>query len=232
MEQYDGSLQTDVLNAAVVNNALVSFVAGMSSLGKEYTRESYLLASSYVTDILKVPRGSEAWYDEFIKVMTRLGWLTLRSSFERESSTHNGLTLELLALKALAGIVASVSLPGAWGATLPQVAMAALEGLKENKSAFDLFKKNIGTKQGGDFGLVSCAETQGEVMMVLVNISAMSRYKVLGVPFLEWKNASAEVFSGRACLALDMSTINEAVIELLRGSVGDKVLTAIAQYRI
>lgn len=232
MKEQEGTLQTDTLNAAVVNNALVSFVGGMSSLGREYTRESYLLASSYVTDVLKAPRGSESWFDEFIKVMTGLGWLTLRSSFERESSTRTGLTLELLALKALAGVIASVSLPGAWGASLPQVALAALEGLKENKSAFDLFKKNTGTKQGGDFGLVSCVETRGEVMMAVVNISAASRYKVLGIPFLEWESSSAEVFSGRACLALDMLSINEAAISLLRGSVGDKVLTAIAQYKI
>eukprot|EP01030_Chromulinospumella_sphaerica_P022786 gene22786-22781_t len=56
--QADGDL-----NGAVINNSVFSFVAGMSRLNKEYTRKSYLLASSYVSDVLKVGRGTQAWYD-------------------------------------------------------------------------------------------------------------------------------------------------------------------------
>ncbi|WP_200818662.1 hypothetical protein, partial [Colwellia marinimaniae] len=75
------------MNGAVINNSVFSFVAGMSRLNKEYTRQSYLLASSYVSEVLKVGRGTQAWYDEFIKVMSSLGWLPIRSSFERVTTS-------------------------------------------------------------------------------------------------------------------------------------------------
>ena len=43
--------------------------------------------------------GSQAWYDEFIKVMTSLGWLPIRSSFERVTTSRKGLTVQMAALK-------------------------------------------------------------------------------------------------------------------------------------
>ncbi len=52
----------DDCNAAVVNNGVISFAEGLSALNREYVRKSYLLASSYVSDVLNVQRGSEAWY--------------------------------------------------------------------------------------------------------------------------------------------------------------------------
>ncbi len=75
----------DDCNAAVVNDSVMSFAEGLSGLSREYIRKSYLLASSYVSDVLKIHRGTEAWYDEFIKVMISLGWLPVRS---RSSGSH------------------------------------------------------------------------------------------------------------------------------------------------
>jgi len=80
----------DGCNAAVVNNGVISFADGLSGLNREYIRKSYLLASSYVSDVLKISRGTEGWYDEFIKVMISLGWLPVRSRFERVSSAGKG----------------------------------------------------------------------------------------------------------------------------------------------
>jgi len=79
---------------AVLRHALGrSESEGLSGLNREYIRKSYLLASSYVSDVLKIQRGTEAWYDEFIKVMISLGWLPVRSSFERVSQSGKGLTV-------------------------------------------------------------------------------------------------------------------------------------------
>ena len=44
----------DDCNAAVVNNSVMSFAEGLSGLNREYIRKSYLLASSYVSDVLKI----------------------------------------------------------------------------------------------------------------------------------------------------------------------------------
>ena len=116
----------DDSNAAVVNNGVISFVEGMSALNREYIRKSYLLASSYVSDVLKVHRGTEAWYDEFIKVMISLGWLPLRSSFERVASSGRGLTVQLAALNMIAAMLASTSLASPLLAALPKLAADAL----------------------------------------------------------------------------------------------------------
>ncbi|MDE2032544.1 MAG: hypothetical protein KGI95_05680, partial [Pseudomonas sp.] len=91
----------DELDAAVVNNSVMSFVQGTTSLNKEYTRKSYLLASSYVSDVLRVARGTEAWYNEFIKVMSSLGWMPVRSSFERVYTSRKGLSVQLAALNLM-----------------------------------------------------------------------------------------------------------------------------------
>lgn len=224
----------DECNAAVVNNGVISFIEGMSALNREYVRKSYLLASSYVSDVLKVQRGTEAWYDEFIKVMVSLGWLPVRSRFERVSHTGKGLTVQLAALNMIAAMLASTALAGPLLAVLPKLAADALEALKRQPASFELFMRNSTVHQGGDFGLASCAEAEaeGEVTMVLVTYSSHGVSKQLGLPFLEWDSASFEAFSGQTCLVLNTSVVNENTIQLMRESAGDKVKLAIAKYRV
>ena len=222
----------DDCNAAVVNNGVISFVEGMSCLNREYVRKSYLLASRYVSDVLKVRRGTEAWYDEFINVMTSLGWLPVRSSFERVSHVGKGLTVQLTALNLIATMLASLSVSGQLLSTLPKLAADALQALKQQPASFELFKRNSTVHQGGDFGLASCAENAGELMMVLVTYSTQGVDKQVGLPFLEWDSSSFEAFSGQTCLVLNTSLVNEKTIQLMRESAGDKVQLAIAKYRI
>lgn len=222
----------DESNAAVVNNSVISFAEGLSSLSREYIRKSYLLASSYVSDVLKIHRGTEAWYDEFIKVMISLGWLPVRSRFERVSRSGKGLTVQVAALNIIATLLASTSLSAPLLALLPKLAADALEALKQTPASFELFKRNSSVHQGGDFGLASCAETDGELMMVLVTYSTHGVSKQLGLPFLEWDSSSFEAFSGQTCLVLNTSVVNEKTIQLMRESAGDKVQLAIAKYRI
>lgn len=222
----------DECNGAVVNNSILSFVAGMTRLNKEYTRKSYLLASSYVSDVLNIARGTQAWYDEFIKVLASLGWLPLRSSFERLSTRGKGLTMQSAALGIIAATVASTALSGPLTAALPKLAADSLEALKRHPDSFDLFSRNITTHQGGDFGLASCSEVDGEVLMVLVTYSAQGISKQVGLPFIEWDSSLFDVFSGQTCLVLDASVVNEETIKLLGKSAGEKVLKAIAHYQI
>ncbi|AUZ44560.1 hypothetical protein [Pseudomonas orientalis] len=222
----------DDCNAAVVNNGVISFAEGLSALNREYIRKSYLLASSYVSDVLKVQRGTEAWYDEFIQVMVSLGWLPLRSSFERVSRAGKGLTVQLAALNIIGAMLASMSLSGPLLSLLPKLAADAMEALKQQPASFDLFKRNSSVHQGGDFGVASCAQTNGEVMMVLVTYSSHGMSKQVGLPFLEWDSSSFEAFSGQTCLVLNTSVVNEKTLQLMRESAGDKVQSAIAKYRI
>ncbi|KMT55851.1 hypothetical protein [Pseudomonas fildesensis] len=222
----------DDSNAAVVNNSVISFAEGLSGLNREYIRKSYLLASSYVSDVLKIHRGTENWYDEFIKVMISLGWLPVRSSFERVSSSGKGLTVQLAVLNLITAMLASSALAGPLLTVLPKLAADALEAMKQQPASFELFKRTSTVHQGGDFGLASCAETDGEVMMVLVTYSTHGVSKQVGLPFLEWDSSSFEAFSGQTCLVLNTSVVNEKTIQLMRESAGDKVQLAIAKYRI
>ena len=222
----------DDCNAAVVNNGVISFAEGLSGLNREYIRKSYLLASRYVSDVLKVHRGTEAWYDEFINVMVSLGWLPLRRSFERVSRAGKGLTVQLAALNIIGAMLASMSLSGPLLSLLPKLAADALEAMKQQPASFDLFKRNSSVHEGGDFGVASCAETNGQVMMVLVTYSSHGVSKQVGLPFLEWDSSSFEAFSGQTCLVLNTSVVNEKTIQLMRESAGDKVQLAIAKYRI
>ncbi|AIG04558.1 Uncharacterised protein [Pseudomonas fluorescens] len=220
------------LNGAVINNSVFSFVAGMSRLNKEYTRKSYLLASAYVSDVLNVGRGTQAWYDEFIKVMTNLGWLPIRSSFERVTTSRQGLSVQMAALNIISSTVASTTLGGSLAMALPKLAADAFEALKQQATPFELFKRNIVNHEGGDFGLASCSEVDGEVLMVLVTYSAHGVGKSMGIPFFEWDSSTVEAFSGQTCLMLNPAVVNEATIQQLRASAGDKVMLAIAQYQI
>ncbi|CRM50915.1 hypothetical protein [Pseudomonas sp. 37 R 15] len=222
----------DDCNAAVVNNGVISFAEGLSGLNREYIRKSYLLASRYVSDVLKVQRGTEAWYDEFINVMVSLGWLPLRRSFERVSRAGKGLTVQLAALNIIGAMLASMSLSGPLLSLLPKLAADALEAMKQQSASFDLFKRNSSVHEGGDFGVASCAETNGQVMMVLVTYSSHGVSKQVGLPFLEWDSSSFEAFSGQTCLVLNTSVVNEKTIQLMRDSAGDNVQSAIAKYRI
>lgn len=222
----------DDFNAAVVNNGVISFADGLSGLNREYIRKSYLLASSYVSDVLHIQRGTERWYEEFIKVMTGLGWLPVRSRFERVSRSGKGLTVQSQVLGIIAALLGATSLSAPLLAALPRLAADALEALKQTPATFELFKRNSTVHQGADFGLASCAEMEGELKMVLVTYSTHSVSKQVGLPFLEWDSSSFEAFSGQTCLVLNTSLINEKTLQLMRESAGDKVRLAIAKYRI
>ena len=113
----------DDSNAAVVNNGVISFAEGLSGINREYIRKSYLLASSYVSDVLNIQRGGQAWYDEFIKVMISLGWLPVRSRFERVSSTSKGLTVQLAALNIIATLWACSCAPSPRKSSSPACAV-------------------------------------------------------------------------------------------------------------
>ncbi|NWE37104.1 hypothetical protein HX800_34110, partial [Pseudomonas gingeri] len=124
--------------------------------------------------------------NEFIKVMSSLGWMPVRSSFERVYTTRKGLSVQWAALNLVAATVASTFLSGPLISALPKRVAEAVEALKQLPASFELFKRNTTIRDGGDFGLASCSETAGEVSMVLVTYSARGVSKQLGVPFLEW----------------------------------------------
>lgn len=164
--------------------------------------------------------------------MVSLGWLPLRRSFERVSRAGKGLTVQLAALNIISVMLASMSLSGSLLSLLPKLAADALEAMKQQPASFDLFKRNSSVHEGGDFGVASCAETNGEVMMVLVTYSSHGVSRQVGLPFLEWDSSSFEAFSGQTCLVLNTSVVNEKTLQLMRDSAGDKVQSAIAKYRI
>jgi hypothetical protein len=140
--------------------------------------------------------------------------------------------VQLAVLNLITAMLASSALAGPLLTVLPKLAADALEAMKQQPASFELFKRTSTVHQGGDFGLASCAETDGEVMMVLVTYSTQGVSKQVGLPFLEWDSSSFEAFSGQTCLVLNTSVVNEKTIQLMRESAGDKVQLAIAKYRI
>lgn len=196
-------LITDTNSAAVVEQSLMTFAAGMSLQNRIDVMNSYQFASLVASRLYDGEDQSENWYKQNLKVMEDLGWLTVRRTYEREVNDAQSLTLGNVAFKAIK-IVGQAAFGGPVAEALGSVAMQAVESLGNITEAQDIFKHNYMQRQSGTIGLTTCLETaEGELMMLLTAVSTKGMARDLDTVAFEWKSTDNYHYSGTALLAFN-----------------------------
>ncbi|WP_178125779.1 hypothetical protein [Pseudomonas sp. EMN2] len=197
------NLISDTHSAAIVEQSLVAFAAGMSLQNRTDVMNSYQFASLVASRLYDSENQSEAWYKQNLKVMEDLGWLTVRRTYEREHSDSQSLTLGAVAFKAMR-VVGQAAFGGPVSEAIGKLAEAALEGLGQVTEAQDIFKHNFREKLVGTIGLAACLENEeGQLMMVQTAVSTKGMSRDLDTVAFEWKNTDTYHYSGTALLTFN-----------------------------
>lgn len=222
-------LMTDTNSAAVVEQSLMAFAAGMSRQNRTDVMNSYQFASLVASKLYDSEDQSEQWYKQNLKVMEDLGWLTVRRTYEREYSGEQSLILGAIAFKAMK-VVGQAAFGGPIGDAIGKIAESALEGLGKITEAQELFKRKFKDKKGGTVGLAACLEMDdGQLMMVQTAVSTKGMVRDLDTVAFEWKNNAAYHYSGTALLTFNTQHYAR-VREHVEQRLGDRRFDNVLEY--
>ncbi|MHC6227623.1 hypothetical protein ACYU03_23140 [Pseudomonas sp. X10] len=217
--------------AAVVEQSLMAFGAGMSAKSRTDVKNSYQFASLVASKKHDQEGESEAWFQEFLKVMQDCGWVMARRSYEREHASSQSLTLGAIAFKAING-VGTVFLGGPVGTALNKLAGDALNKLGLVNEAQEVFKRNVKSKSNATVGLASCIETrEGEVVLGMSAIHSGVGQKDLDVVVFEWKSTATSYYTGTAALSFNKS-LYERVRATIEDKLGERSISNVLDYDI
>lgn len=217
--------------AAVVEQSLMAFGAGMSYQSRTDAKNTFQFASLVASKKYNEESESEAWFDEFLKVMGDCGWGTAQRKYERETASSQQLTLGAVAFKVFKGM-GTLLVGGPLGAALNSLAQGALEKLGMVTEAQDVFKRNVSTKSSAVVGLASCIETSsGEMVLGMSALTTGSAQHDLDVVVFEWKSTSREYYAGMAMLVFN-KTLYDYVRSTVESKLGERTKTKVLDYDI
>ncbi|CAM3947784.1 hypothetical protein [Pseudomonas] len=225
---------TEILStntAAVLEQSLMAFGAGMSVQSRTDVKNSYQFASLVASKLYDQEGQGEAWFKQFLKVLQDCGWVTARRSYEREFTSSKTLTVGAVASKAL-GAIGTAVMGGPVGVALNKLTNDALAKLGQVEQAQKLFDRNVKNKKTATIGLASCIETSdGEVVLAMSCIHSDTSAKDLDVFVLEWNSSSAEFYTGAAALSFN-KPVYERVRATIESKLGDRSLGNVLDYEI
>lgn len=225
---------TEILSnntASVVEQSLLAFGAGMSYQSRTDVKNAYHFASLVANKQFNQEDESEAWFNQFLKVMQDCGWVTARRSFERVTSESQSLNLGGLAFKAISS-VGSLFLGGPLGVAVNTLAGNALSKLGSVQEAQEVFKRNVKEKGSGTVGLAACIETsEGEVVLGMSAINTSGADKNLEAVVFDWKSNASEHYTGSAALSFN-KVIYEGVRAAIEAKLGERSKAAVLDYDI
>ncbi|MDD1012943.1 hypothetical protein [Pseudomonas rubra] len=225
---------TEILStntAAVLEQSLMAFGAGMSLQSRTDVKHSYQFASLVASKLYDQEGQGEAWFKQFLKVLQDCGWVTARRSYEREFTSSKTLTVGAVAAKAL-GAVGTAVMGGPIGIALNKLTNDAMAKLGQIDQAQKLFDRNVKSKKTANLGLASCIETSdGEVVLAMSCMHSDSSAKDLDVFVLEWNSSSAQFYTGTAALSFNKS-VYERVRATIEEKLGERAINNVLDYEI
>lgn len=228
----DNTSVTTTNSAAVVEQSLMAFGAGMSYQSRSDVKISFQLASLAASKRYNQEDQAEQWFEEFIKNLEKTGWAMARRTFEREDISGKSLTLGAIAFKAMK-VAGQTLLGGPLGEAMISLAGQAVEGLGKVTEPQQLFSSNVKAKSSATVGLASCLETrEGEVVMGVAAISAAASQNDLDTLVFEWKSTSSQNYSGMALLSFNKTIFNDKLREVIIGKLAEHAFANVLDFDI
>lgn len=217
--------------AAVIEQSLMAFGAGMTEQSRRDVKNAYQFASLVASKLYDEEGQGEAWFKQFLKVMQDCGWVTARHSYEREHASSQTLTIGAIAAKAL-GAAGTAVLGGPIGVALNKLTANAMSKLMQVDEAQKVFDRNVKSKKTANIGLASCIETSsGEVVLAMSCVHSDDSAHDLDVVVLEWKSSAAQFYKGAAVLSFNKS-LYEQVRATIEKKLGDRTIANVLDYDI
>ncbi|PVZ09760.1 MULTISPECIES: hypothetical protein [unclassified Pseudomonas] len=206
---------TKLANAAVLDDAIVAFGAGLTAEEVSAARNLYRTATLVANAKFDKDTDPKGWYKQFNTVMVDLGWVAQHYQFDSNRHSAKGLTVdnvidELLGV-ALNGIKAQVAAP----AVLLDIASAALENLPADAEAYAVFNANSKTSAGGRVSVASFAKLDDHTLYLVMGVMDVRNDSApKEVLILNWDSTSGETYEGAIALNIGLGELMEGADDI------------------
>lgn len=185
------------LNAAIMGDAIVGFLDGMTRRNKGIVKKTYAYAA--ITSKILYPGEHEkvTRYEVFLKLMFAMGWTDYSSAMTEYKSTSAKLTMDNVALDIVHSALGGLA--GTAANAMKVVADKTIEALKKQPEAVKLFEHHATDGKGINFGVSVCKQDKDEeVTMVVGTVSCLTSAQTTRVLFVEWNSSDLEMYQGKA----------------------------------
>ena len=194
---------TKELDAVVLANTLVGY-------GDNITLENMaiienLIKFSKLEASYEVPGDNpQAWYLAFLQCMDEAGCFVADSGYTAYRKSSRQLTMDNIVTDIVkAGIdAAKAAIPSA--AVLGVIADSALDALKKEPQAINLFNREVTGSKGVRLAVMPCDQlANGIIMTSLSSIDSVGGAKETAPVFFNWKTSGRDIFRGSAYITFN-----------------------------
>jgi hypothetical protein len=221
-EQPAIELKDTDAQALVVGSGLIVAAADVPAQTRQdivnCTLFAQLAASGTVTD----PTNVIAWYGEYFKALSTLGWVQSNTQFEEFEAGGKHLETHKSIVKVLTAMLG----PAAPAVALVKEALDALGSMNENSPWITLFNRESTTTRSARFQVATAQMSgSGLVEIALVAFDLKSKSKLTQVLFFKFTSSSIDLKFSQG-----QATIYEAALAQTRGQVAERLAAYRSEY--
>jgi hypothetical protein len=218
--------------AAVVNNVIAVFSAGMSQQNREDVRNCLHYCTLAADKQFPNEVDGAGWYKLFVAALKQVGWLKLTDSNESSHSSERGMTLDAVAIKMISGGLTALASPVlSAGLMLPLIG-DAVKGLSASPEAASLFSLKSQGKSGSRFAIAACTENaDGDVQMAVGMVSSDETSSNSQVLFATYGSASKHLYAANDGLSFNAPVFAQVRADII-AALGSNAREAIRDFPI
>jgi hypothetical protein len=190
--------------ASVMPDTIDAFLPGVSEQMIDDVNLCKLVMQNAADKLFPKEDQLFEWYKCYVDGLSKLGWVTQNKNMQEVRITKIGLTMDQVALEIVAGLIGPNP-----AAILANVAKKAIEEVKKNPEAIQIFDKNkkLGAQAKFDIAPV-WVDNRGQANMILNCISLDARESTHGILFWKSTKQSTIIKSGAVRTYLDNKTFS------------------------
>lgn len=216
-----GSSTGNQEGAVVVGDSLVSFVADLGQQAREDVLNSTLLMQLAASKRFDKAKQREEWFNFYTEGLGKLGWTLSHSEMQRYQPTQQAFTMNAVVLDIIEGV--------SGGSGFAPLARRALEALRKQPHALQLFLDNCNSGHVGTFQIMPCKQgSNGDVTMLMNCMQMVRNTTNSSILFVTFQKNDIQIYRAAQTAVLNTQTysqVREAVITKL----GDNAKRFLAQ---
>lgn len=210
---------TEKEEAFVDLGSTVSFAANVSGQNRQDALNSTLLAQLVANKAFNRQKQPEKWYDEYAKVLGKIGWVLQDFRFVKYKSSGDSLEVD----KAVINIL-SAALSGNKAGIIKET-LDALKALPQKDGRLVLFNRMASDKDTGNFQIGLGTETNGALALTIGAFHFKSSQSSTQFLFANYSASRIELFHGAQTI-----TLNEQIYGRARAAIAEKLGRSVDDY--
>lgn len=184
------SAETDKPTASLIKGQVTAFSGNLSGQDKqdiEYTTLAAQLNSDIVVPDNQSFESMQAWFANYSKVMSNLGWV-MSFSWEKYKAASQGLSVDAVIIEVLTAVASQN------GAAIAKAAIDAIGKLPRDGNRIKLFNNSTMSDKAGKF-LLGVASKENESLSLAFGAFALDfKTRDTTVLWFNWKSSDVSIY--------------------------------------